>query len=104
MDGDSCEQQTTEMKRGLFRTISTKTETNNSITVQVPQLVSFRVNLSGMVIPKGMSLLAALPGANGVDDSDIFMLVTAYAVYPDRNPERSETAKPELYHYTPAAE
>ena len=61
---------------------------NNSITVQMPVIQSFQVNLPVMVIPKGMSLLLAFPGVGDLhEDMEMFLLITPRAFDPAEHSE-----------------
>jgi hypothetical protein len=63
------------IRSGRTRIITTK----SGVTVQIPTLRSFRAEIPDIVIPEGMSLLVAFPGAvlPGKGDQGVFLLITA---------------------------
>jgi hypothetical protein len=72
-----------------------KTQERSGLTVQVPVVHSFRVNIPEIVVPSGMSLLVAFPGVEGFvgtkfttgnkeDGTGDFLLITPRAVHAPR--------------------
>ena len=53
-------------------------QNGNTVTVQVPSIASFRISIPEIVIPKGMSLLVAMPGMN--EKGEVFLLITPKVV------------------------
>jgi len=63
-----------------------KTKENSGLTIQVPTLRSFRAEIPEIIIPQGMSLLVAFPGAEfpyeGSDESyGAFLLITPRVIH-----------------------
>ena len=64
-----------------------KTKERSGVTIQVPTVQSFRADIPEIVIPQGMTLLVAFPGAgyppHGLEDNDrygMFLLITPQAM------------------------
>jgi len=55
-------------------------QNGKTVTVQVPSVASFRISIPEIVIPKGMSLLVAMPGMN--EKGEMFLLITPKVVEP----------------------